>query len=261
MSGTEKFPAVRKHTQAGQGHPRTPTARVTSDVVIPVPRESAQVSATVEPPARTEAPASATARALAPEAAAAPEAGPGPEAVERTQALDDATHWALRARDGDPAAQAAFVRATQTEVWRFTAALVDRDSADDLLQDTYLRAFRALPAFEGRSSARTWLLGIARRACADHLRTVVRRRRLDERLTGQAYTDHPYPDPAGQFGANDLLRRLPAERRGAFVLTQLLGLSYAEAAAVEGVPVGTIRSRVARARTELVEAVGDALAS
>ncbi|WP_326563008.1 sigma-70 family RNA polymerase sigma factor [Micromonospora sp. NBC_01796] len=185
----------------------------------------------------------------------------GVAAADRTLALDDATHWALRARDGDPSAQAAFVRATQAEVWRFTAALVDRDSADDLLQDTYLRAFRALPAFEGRSSARTWLLGIARRACADHLRTVVRRRRLDERLTGQAHTDHPYPDPAGQFGAADLLRRLPAERRGAFVLTQLLGLSYAEAAAVEGVPVGTIRSRVARARAELVEAVGDALAS
>ncbi|MEV1331095.1 sigma-70 family RNA polymerase sigma factor [Micromonospora costi] len=175
-------------------------------------------------------------------------------------ARDAATEWALSARDGDPAAQAAFVRLTQVEVWRFTAALVDPDSADDLTQETYLRAFRALPAFEGRSSARTWLLGIARRACADHLRSVVRRRRLDDRLTADAHTDRPYPDPAGQLGAADLLHRLPAERRGAFVLTQLLGLSYAEAAAVEGVPVGTIRSRVARARDELVAAVGDALA-
>ncbi|MEU4676157.1 sigma factor-like helix-turn-helix DNA-binding protein [Micromonospora sp. NPDC023737] len=48
--------------------------------------------------------------------------------------------------------------------------------------------------------------------------------------------------------------------RDAFVLSQLLGLSYAEAAAVAGVPVGTIRSRVARARDDLVEAVGDAMA-
>ncbi|MCX4474074.1 sigma-70 family RNA polymerase sigma factor [Micromonospora sp. NBC_01655] len=166
----------------------------------------------------------------------------------------------MAARGGDPVAQAAFVRATQAEVWRFAAALVDRDSADDLTQETYLRAFRALPRFEGRSSARTWLLGIARRACADHLRTVVRRRRLAERLVTHAHTDRPYPDPAGQLGAADLVRRLPAERRGAFVLTQLLGLSYAEAATVEGVPVGTIRSRVARARADLVEAAGDALA-
>nr|WP_245712996.1 sigma-70 family RNA polymerase sigma factor [Micromonospora nigra] len=173
---------------------------------------------------------------------------------------DPATAWALAARDGDPAAQAAFVRATQADVWRFTAALVDPDSADDLTQETYLRALRALPSFAGRSSARTWLLGIARRACADHLRTVVRRRRLDDRLTAHAHTDVPHPDPAGQLGAADLVGRLPAERRSAFVLTQLLGLSYAEAAAVEGVPVGTIRSRVARARADLVDAVGKAIA-
>ncbi|WP_341719348.1 sigma-70 family RNA polymerase sigma factor [Micromonospora sp. FIMYZ51] len=172
----------------------------------------------------------------------------------------EATRWALAARDGDRAAQAAFVRATQVEVWRFAAALVDPDSADDLTQETYLRAFRALPAFEGRSSARTWLLGIARRTCADHLRTVVRRRRLDQRLTAHAHTDVPHPDPAGHLGAADLVRRLPAERRGAFVLTQLLGLSYAEAAAVEKVPVGTIRSRVARARADLVDSIGEALA-
>ncbi|WP_434743090.1 sigma-70 family RNA polymerase sigma factor [Micromonospora sp. SH-82] len=171
-----------------------------------------------------------------------------------------ATRWALAARDGDPAAVSAFVRATQAEVWRFTAALVDPDSADDLTQETYLRVLRALPDFQGRSSARTWLLGIARRTCADHLRTVVRRRRLDDRLAAHAHTDELHPDPAGQFGAADLVGRLAADRRSAFVLTQLLGLSYAEAAVVEGVPVGTIRSRVARARSELVEAVGDALA-
>ncbi|MEU8220334.1 sigma-70 family RNA polymerase sigma factor [Micromonospora taraxaci] len=184
----------------------------------------------------------------------------GPAEPADDVARDPATEWALTARHGDPTAQAAFVRLTQAEVWRFAAALIDPDSADDLTQETYLRAFRALPAFEGRSSARTWLLGIARRACADHLRTVIRRRRLDERLTANAYTDRPHPDPSGQLGATDLVRRLSAERRSAFVLTQLLGLSYAEAAAVEGVPVGTIRSRVARARDELVEAVGDALA-
>ncbi|MBO4209229.1 sigma-70 family RNA polymerase sigma factor [Micromonospora echinofusca] len=187
--------------------------------------------------------------------AAGPPDGAAPAAPESS------TYWAMAARDGDPVAQAAFVRGTQAEVWRFAAALVDPDSADDLTQETYLRAFRALGSFEGRSSARTWLLGITRRVCADHLRTVVRRRRLDARLAAQAHTDHPHPDPAGHLGAADLLRRLPADRREAFVLTQVLGLSYAEAAQVEGVPVGTIRSRVARARAELVDAVGDALAS
>ncbi len=174
---------------------------------------------------------------------------------------DPTTELALRARAGDPAAQAALVRATQAEVWRFAAALVDPGSADDLTQETFLRAFRALPAFEGRSSVRTWLLGIARRACADHLRAVVRRRRLDARLAAQAWTDGPAPDPAQRLGAADLLRALSEERRTAFVLTQVLGLSYAEAAAVEDVPVGTIRSRVARAREDLVTAVAAARAS
>lgn len=175
-----------------------------------------------------------------------------------TSALEASTHWALAARTGDPLAQAAFVRLTQPEVWRFVAALIGADEADDLTQETYLRAFRSLPTFEGRSSARTWLLGIARRACADHLRTVVRQRRLTERLAAQAGTEL---GPAPHLGVADLVRRLPAERRGAFVLTQVLGLPYAQAAAVEGVPIGTIRSRVARARAELVEAVDAALAS
>jgi RNA polymerase sigma-70 factor, ECF subfamily len=175
-------------------------------------------------------------------------------------AADDATALALAARAGDAAAQAGFVRATQAEVWRFCAALVDPGAADDLAQETYLRAFKALAAFEGRSSVRTWLLGIARRTCADHLRAVVRRRRLDARLAAQAWTAGHHPDPGQRLGAADLLRRLGEERRSAFVLTQVLGLSYAEAATVEDVPVGTIRSRVARAREELMVAVAAAQA-
>ena len=173
---------------------------------------------------------------------------------------DETTALALAARAGDPAAQAAFVRATQAEVWRFTAALVDAGAADDLTQETFLRAFKALPSFEGRSSVRTWLLGIARRTCADHLRAVIRRRRLDARLAAQAWTASPVPDPSHRLTTADLLGRLGEERRTAFVLTQVLGLSYAEAADVEGVPVGTIRSRVARARDELVTAVAESRA-
>jgi RNA polymerase sigma-70 factor (ECF subfamily) len=61
------------------------------------------------------------------------------------------------------------------------------------------------------------------------------------------------PDPAGAVTAASLLEPLDPERREAFVLTQLLGLSYAEAAEVAGVAVGTIRSRVSRARAELAD--------
>ena len=174
---------------------------------------------------------------------------------------NDVTEWALRAQRGDALATAAFIRATQPDVWRFCASLVDADAADDLTQETYLRAFRALPSFAARSSARTWLLGIARRTCADHLRSVIRRRRLDEVLRTRFASGSVTPDPAATSGAADLLARLSTERRSAFVLTQLVGLSYQEAATVEGVPVGTIRSRVARAREDLVAALTSAASS
>jgi RNA polymerase sigma-70 factor (ECF subfamily) len=166
---------------------------------------------------------------------------------------DDLGEVAGAAAAGDPAAQAALIRATQADVWRLTAVLVDRDAADDLTQETYLRALRALPAFEGRAGVRTWLLSIARRTCADHLRATVRRRRLAERLA--AAPPEPAADRTGVVDAIDLLRRLEPPRRAAFALTQLAGLSYQEAAAVEGVPVGTIRSRVARARADLLDAL------
>ena len=169
------------------------------------------------------------------------------------QAAEPATRFALAARAGDPDAATAFVRGTQAEVWRFVAALAGVDAADDLTQETYLRAFRALPGYAGRSSARTWLLAIARRVCADHIRATVRGRRL---AAAAAPAGTPAEqDPAGLAAVADLLRRLPAERAVAFVLTQVLGLSYAEAAAVEEIPVATIRSRVARARADLMGAV------
>jgi RNA polymerase sigma-70 factor (ECF subfamily) len=169
---------------------------------------------------------------------------------------DEATAWALRARDGDPLAAAAFIRATQAEVWRFCASLVDATAADDLTQETYLRALGALAGFEGRSTVRTWLLGIARRVSADHLRATVRRRGLLRRAAVAAVES--VEDVSASVGAAELLQRLRPVYREAFVLTQVLGLSYEEAATTLGVPIGTIRSRVARARMELVAAVSAA---
>jgi RNA polymerase sigma-70 factor (ECF subfamily) len=174
--------------------------------------------------------------------------------------VEDLERLAASAADGDPVATAALVRATQRDVWRLCAVLTDRHVAADLTQETYLRAFSALHRFEGRSTLRTWLLSIARRVCADHLRRKKRRQLFLvgdtaelETLTASVTTDE---DQVGDsVAAQDALARLSFHRREAFVLTQLLGLSYAEAAEVVGCPVGTIRSRVSRAREDLVAAL------
>jgi RNA polymerase sigma-70 factor (ECF subfamily) len=163
---------------------------------------------------------------------------------------DQLTTAALRARRGDADAAADFVRGTQADVWRLCAHLGSRATADDLAQETYARAFRSLHRFAGRSSARTWLLSIARRVCADAVRAAVRARAVPVDRVSSA------PDPAETATVRALLACLDVDRREAFVLTQLVGLSSAEAADVCGCPVGTIRSRVARARADLVDAFG-----
>ena len=163
--------------------------------------------------------------------------------------MDSLTSDLLQAQAGDRMAFAAAVRASQGEVWRLCVHLVGRDEADDITQDTYARVYRALPAFRAEASGRTWLLAIARRACADAVRRRVRARRRENAVVPAPDT----VDPTGAFAIEALLEGLDPDQRAAFVLTQLHGLAYAEAAAVCDVPVGTIRSRVARARAELVE--------
>jgi RNA polymerase sigma-70 factor (ECF subfamily) len=169
---------------------------------------------------------------------------------------DEVTQAALLARGGDPAAAARFVRATQAEVWRVCAYLGDPADADDLTQETYLRAFRSLPRFAARSTARTWLLTIARRTCADGIRERRRRPPQDGSVTIEtAAQSAAAPDLSDGVALRAVLGALPPDRRDAFVLTQVVGLSYAEAAAVCRCPVGTIRSRVSRAREDLIAAL------
>jgi RNA polymerase sigma-70 factor (ECF subfamily) len=162
--------------------------------------------------------------------------------------VDDVTALAVAGGGGDRMALAAFVRATQPDVWRFCAHLGGGDSTDDWVQETYLRALRALPAFRGDAPARVWLLAIARRVAADAIRANVRRRRLLWFRTAPV----PVADASAHVDPHLLLGGLDEDRRVAFVLTQVLGLTYAEAASACDCPIGTIRSRVARAREQLV---------
>ncbi len=158
---------------------------------------------------------------------------------------------AREAQAGDEVALRRFVDASYDQVWRLCAAVVDEQGADDLAQETFVRAVRALSGFSGRSSARTWLLAVARNTCMDELRARTRRRRRDRALAFVP-VEAEAPDASRLPVLTDLLSRIEPDRRTAFVLTRVLGLDYREAADVCACPVGTIRSRVARARADLV---------
>lgn len=170
------------------------------------------------------------------------------------------TQWAFEARRGDRDALERFIRGTQRDVWRFVAHLASPQLADDLAQETYLRALGSLPRFEGRSSARTWLLSIARRVVVDQIRAAQARPKRAEVQDWQEAAERTQPAGGGfEDGVvlEELIRSLDPDRREAFVLTQTLGLPYADAAQVCDCPIGTIRSRVARAREDLVTAMRD----
>jgi RNA polymerase sigma-70 factor (ECF subfamily) len=174
--------------------------------------------------------------------------------------MDELTRLAREAGRGDRVALAAFIQRTQSDVWRLCAHLVDPAAADDLTQDTFLRAIGALAGFRGDAPVQTWLLTIARRACAAEISARLRDRRLSARLDAQPAAGQS-PEAGSQATVAMLLAGLEPDRRAAFVLTQMIGCSYAEAAAICGCPVGTIRSRIARAREDLVVMTADPVTS
>jgi RNA polymerase sigma-70 factor (ECF subfamily) len=163
-------------------------------------------------------------------------------------AIDDAiTDLALAAGRGDRTAASALIRSTQRDVWRFLVYLAGHADAEELTRETFVQALASVHRFTARRHARTWLLGIARRVAADHLRAGAIRPK------NAPCTAIP-PDTDDTAAINLAVRALAEDLRDAFVLTQVLGLGYAEAAEVCGCPAGTIRSRVARARQDLVAA-------
>jgi RNA polymerase sigma-70 factor (ECF subfamily) len=133
--------------------------------------------------------------------------------------------------------------------------------ADDLTQETMLKAFRAWHQYRPGTNARAWLLTILRNTFINEYR---KNRRAGEQLDVgeiEAFTvfeDVQERDPEGRFFAQivdeDVLRaidELPADFRETLVLSDVEGLSYAEIAEVTGVPVGTVKSRLFRARQAL----------
>lgn len=137
------------------------------------------------------------------------------------------------------------------------------DQADDVVMDTFLKAWQGLPAFNGRASLSTWLCRIARNCALDHLRRACVRRTasLDDDEAGASYdllADKQAPLPSDTAARAELqadilaaIGRLPRPQRQAIELRFIDDLSYAEVAAAAGVSLGTVMSRIFHGRAKL----------
>jgi RNA polymerase sigma-70 factor (ECF subfamily) len=158
------------------------------------------------------------------------------------------------ARSGDPTAFAQLVRRYQGDVWRLSYQLMGQEAlADDVTQDAFVRVYRFLPRYRGDSKFSTWLFSIARNCALDELRRAGRRRRLVDRIEASSHQEGR--DASLRLEVAEALAALPLELREPVVLIDMFGISYAEVARMLAVPVGTIKSRVHRARERLARAL------
>lgn len=160
-----------------------------------------------------------------------------------------------RARRGDLDAFEQLVRECQPDVFRFVLYVTrDRSTAEDVTQETFLRAFRFIGGFRGGSRFSSWLLRIARNCAVDELRRPRREIAID---AGTETVGRSYADPTARAELDAALASVSAEHRDSFLLAEVLGLSYQEVADVLGVRVGTVKSRMFRARQALSRALAD----
>jgi RNA polymerase sigma-70 factor (ECF subfamily) len=168
---------------------------------------------------------------------------------------------ARRAARGDRHAFGVLCAAIETDIWRYCRSVLrDHSSAEDATQETFARIVPAIRRYRGDAPVRVWALVIARRVCSDSIR---QRNRNDLTLHDRSPIGH-HPSSSlhrGRLSAAEqtsLLDQLDSDDRTAFVLTQLLGFSYAETADIASTPIGTVRSRVHRARNQLATLWADA---
>jgi RNA polymerase sigma-70 factor (ECF subfamily) len=148
------------------------------------------------------------------------------------------------------------VRRHYPAVWRVAFLSVREEmAAEELAQDTFLRAYSAIAGWRGDASLRTWLATICRRLCIDRARL----KQLDtvvppdlEAVAGSTSETEALDD---RFDLRAALDRLPADDREAFLLVHHYGYSSFETATLLGVPASTVRSRVGRAKDRLAAAL------
>jgi len=178
--------------------------------------------------------------------------------VKTDSDLEEA-QYAARACAGDARAYAWLVTRHQASVHRYLVRLTGApDTARDLAQDTFLRAFQAIGAWRPEARFRTWLFRIAHNLAMDHLRRA-RRERLFVPIDGGLDVADPAPGPDARLETTQKARRLeaalaalPSAHREVLLLREIEGMSYEDIARALDLNLGTVRSRIARARAALL---------
>ncbi len=136
--------------------------------------------------------------------------------------------------------------------------MINRSDAEDATQNALISIVKALPSFDGRSQFSTWIYRIATNAALDEVRRIGRRPRPTD---NDAVYDSPQSDRteavAAQLDVVAALAEIAEEYRTTLVLRHVADLEYEEIAAIQGIAIGTVRSRLARGRAQLVEILGN----
>jgi len=166
-----------------------------------------------------------------------------------------------RSKEGDDDAFGQFVRRHTPSVHRWMARAVGEDDADDMTQEVFLRAYRGLPRFRQQAPPRAWLAAIADNAIKNRYRSKSRFRRifapdpspdaLADRAAGSASPEENAQADESRSSVRDALQKLPVEFRLPVVLRDLEEWSYEEIAVSLELPIGTVKSRIARGRGQL----------
>ena len=171
-----------------------------------------------------------------------------------------------RARLGDRHAFDLLVLKYQSRLLSLVNRLVSNQSdALDVLQDTFVKASRSLPTFRGESAFYTWLYRIAVNTAKNHLASKLKESKdvsVDDEATGELSVLQDFSAPDEEAGAEELQRailhaieQLPDDLKQALTLRELEGMSYDEIALAMNCPIGTVRSRIFRARDHVVQEI------